>query len=93
MPNYKIPDAMRLQVEEQITKMLQLGIIEENNSPYCSPLVVVKKRDGSIRLCVNNIGLNERIESDLNGLDDPREILAKVAGGRYISTIDIRRAY
>ena len=62
---------MRPHVEKQITKMLQLGITEESNSPYCSPFVVVKKRDGSIRLCVNDIGLNERIESDLYGSADP----------------------
>ena len=50
---YKIPDSLKQEVEDQITKMLQLGLIEESDSEYSSPLAVVKKTDGSIRLCVN----------------------------------------
>ena len=55
MAAYKIPDALKPEVEFQIAKMLQLELIEESNSEYSSPLVVVKKTDGSIRLCVNYI--------------------------------------
>ena len=72
---YKAPDSLKPAVEDQITKMLQLGLIEESDIEYSSPLVVVKKTDGSIRLCVNYIALNERIETDQYGAANPNEIL------------------
>ena len=67
MAAYKIPDALKPEVEDQITKMLQFGLIVESDCEYSSPLVVVKETDGSIRLCVNYIALNERIETDQYG--------------------------
>ena len=40
-------------IEKVIQEMLQAGVIRASQSPYCSPIVLVKKKDGSCRLCVD----------------------------------------
>jgi len=58
---YRVPEAMRDAVEKELTKMLDLGIIQyDYNTRYNSPLVIVKKPDQSVRLCNNFINLNRK---------------------------------
>ena len=59
-PPYKIPDAMKDEVESELMKMLELGIIQhDEDTKWNSPLIVVKKREG-IRLVNNFIALNKK---------------------------------
>ena len=54
MKSYPVPYAMIDQVDSEIeNKMLKLWVIEESNSPYSSPFVIVKKKDGTNRLCID----------------------------------------
>ena len=50
---YPIPHAMQETVDKELENMLQMGIIEPSTSPYASPIVVVRKPDGSNRVCVD----------------------------------------
>ena len=50
---YPLPYAMRENLKKEIEDMLSLGIIRESNSPFASPIVIVKKKDGSDRICVD----------------------------------------
>ncbi|KAK3878533.1 hypothetical protein Pcinc_016832 [Petrolisthes cinctipes] len=56
---YPAPAQLRKVVEEEVTRMLEMEIIEPSSSPYCSPVVLVKKSDGSYRLCVEFRFLND----------------------------------
>ena len=56
---YPLPYALRETVNREIDDMLRLGIIERSDSPYASPIVLVKKRDGSNRFCVDFRKLNK----------------------------------
>ena len=56
---YIMPYAIRQKVEEDVKNMLHAGIIEKSKSAYGASIVVVKKKDDSIRLCVDYKGLNE----------------------------------
>ena len=54
MKSYSVPYAMIYQVDSEIeNKMLKLGVIEESNSSYSSPFVIVKKKDGTNRFCID----------------------------------------
>ena len=92
-PRLLIRAWLQPEVERQLTKMLELGLIRESDSDVSSPLVLVRKKDGSIRLCVSYVALNESIEMDHYGAANPDDILSHSAGSRFISTIDIRSAY
>ena len=50
---YPLPYAMRENLKKEIKDMLSLGIIRQSNSPFASPIVIVKKKDGSDRICVD----------------------------------------
>ena len=58
--------AVRLKGESQkkIEDMLSLGIIRESNSPFAIPIVIVKKKDGSNRICVDDRNLNKLTVAD-----------------------------
>ena len=73
--------------------MLQAGIIEPSNSERGAPLVVVKKKDGSLRLCVDFRRLNSMSESDaylIPRIDDLIDILGKA---KYISALNLTHGY
>jgi hypothetical protein len=92
-PPYKIPDALKEQVEEQITKLLENGFIQESQSSYSAPLLVVKKRGNKIRLVNNFKRLNDITQDDGYLMADPAEILTKAAGAKFVSTIDLRNFF
>jgi len=50
---YPLPHAMQSEVEKELDTMLKLGVIEPCTSSYVSPIVVVRKPDGSKRICVD----------------------------------------
>ena len=91
LPPYRIPQAYRDTVKQEIQEMLQAGIIEPSNSEWGAPLVLVKKKDGSLRLCVDFRRLNSVSESDaypMPRIDDLIDLLGKA---KYISTLDLTR--
>ncbi len=56
---YRIPHAWRDQIKKEIQAMLDAGIIVPSDSPWTSPIVLVKKKDGSIRLCVKPLTIEK----------------------------------
>ena len=72
---------------------MKLGLIHESDSDFNSPLVLGKKKDGSIRLCVRYVAFNKRSETDQYGAANLDDILSRAAGSRFISTVDIGSAY
>ncbi|KAL1279885.1 hypothetical protein QQF64_014485 [Cirrhinus molitorella] len=61
---YRIPEARRQAVEEEVQDMLKLGVIEPSRSPWSSPVVMVPKPDGTLRFCNDFRRLNEISEFD-----------------------------
>ena len=59
-----MPDTLKPPVETEIIKLLENGFIVECAIDFSSPLVIMRKRDGSMRLCCNNIADNERLVDD-----------------------------
>jgi hypothetical protein len=48
---YRIPEAQREAVKQEVEAMLRMGFVEESHSAWCSPIVLVPKPDGSLRFC------------------------------------------
>ncbi|GFN80209.1 transposon tf2-6 polyprotein [Plakobranchus ocellatus] len=55
---YPLPFVSQEFLKTEISQLLSLGVIEHSTSPYCSPVVIVKKKDGSLHLCIDLRKLN-----------------------------------
>ena len=73
--------------------MIDLGVIEPSSSPYASPVVIVKKKDGSNRFCCDYRKLNQVTITDAEPIPDQEENFAKLAGDKYFTKIDLSKGY
>ena len=90
---YLLPYAKRGEIREEIKNMMDTGIVKELNSPYASPLVVVKKKDGSNRMCVDYRKLNLVTVADPAPMTTAEDLFGKLGKCLYYSTIDLNKGY
>ena len=90
---YRIPEARRAAIKEEVEKMLRLGVIEESHSPWSSPIVIVPKPDGTLRFCNDFRKLNEVSRFDSYPMPRTDEMIERLGPARYISTLDLTKGY
>ena len=73
--------------------MLSLDIIERSESSFCNLLLIVEKKDGKLRLCLDARFLNDQVESDNESALLISEIIQRLSGVQYFSTIDLTSGY
>ena len=89
----RIPEKLLPEVQKQVTEMERKGIIQRSNSPYCSPVLLTKKADGTYRFCIDFRELNRVTVKDAFPMPQMEEIFAKLHSARLISLIDLRSGY
>ena len=92
-PARRIPFALRGTVEEMVQKMLEQGVVEPSHSPWSSPVVLVEKKDGSRRFCVDYRRLNAVTKMDVYPLPRIDDTLDSLAGSQYFTTLDLASGY
>ena len=80
-------------VEEEVGRMLDDDIIEPSNAAWASPLVIVKKKDGARRFCIDYRKLNQVTIKDSYPLPKIEEALDALAGSMYFCSLDLASAY
>ena len=77
--SYAVPFSMRDVVDDEVRKMLELGIIESSDSPYCSPVVLVRKKDNSFRFCVDFRAINACSQFATEPMPNAEDIFSNLA--------------
>ena len=90
---YPLPYAKRGEIREEIKNMMDTGIVRESSSPYASPLVVVKKKDGSNRMWVDYQKLNLVTVAGPAPMTTAVDLFGKLGKCQYYSTIDLSKGY
>uniref|UniRef100_A0A5S6PZG1 RNA-directed DNA polymerase n=2 Tax=Trichuris muris TaxID=70415 RepID=A0A5S6PZG1_TRIMR len=90
LPPRRIPEQFRDAVQEQIQKMLDEGIIRRSQSPWLAPAVFTRKKDGSLRLCVDYRQLNKCTRRDCYPLPLPDEVQGRLKGASTFSVLDLQ---
>ena len=90
---YPIPQAKIEKVKEKVQAMLDLDVIEESNSPWSSPYVMVPKTDGTTRFCVNFKKVNSFSKFDAYSMPRIEEIIGRLGCSRYITKLDLCKGY
>ena len=90
---YPLPYAMREELRNEVDTMLEIGVVRPSTSPYTSPIVMVKKKDGFNSLCVDFRKLNKITEVDPEPMTTAEDLFQRLSGKKYLSKIDLTKGY
>ena len=89
----RIPPQMYDEVKTHLQEMLDLGAIRPSNSLWASAIVLVRKKDGRLRFCIDLRKLNNRTVKDAYSLPRIESILDSLGGAQIFSTLDLKAGY
>jgi len=90
---YRLSTAELDELRRQLDDLLEKGFIRPSKSPYASPVIFVRKQDGTLRMCVDYRGLNKVTVKDKYPLPRIEELLDRLKGAKIFSKLDLRSGY
>lgn len=90
---YRVSATEREVICRQVKEMLQDDVIQPSRSPWASPVVLVEKKDGTLRFCVDYRKLNKITKKDVYPLPRIDDSLDRLRNARYFSSLDLRSGY
>jgi hypothetical protein len=89
----RIPFGLRDEAQKEVESMLTKGVIEPSNSPWAAPVVLVRKKDQSLRYCVDFRRLNSITKKDSYPLPRIDEALDSLGNSKFFTTLDLASGY
>ena len=90
---YRIPYTQQEEIRKKIQEMADNEIIRKSSSPWTSPIVIVKKKDGTLRICIDYRRLNEVTRKDTYPLPRIDGMLDKLGRSTIFTTLDLQSGY
>lgn len=90
---YRYPPSLKDEIEQQVAEMLRKGIIQPSQSPFSSPILLVKKKDGTCRFCVDCRHLNALTFKSRFPIPIFDELIDELARAKWFSTLDLNSGY
>jgi len=81
------------EVQKQLTELVDLGFVRPSSSAFASPVLLVKKHDGSWRMCVDYRGVNAATQKNSYPLPKIDELFEQLAGAKCFSKLDLHSGY
>ena len=85
----RVPHLLKAKMDDLVKEMLERGIVVPSASPWASPVVLVRKKDGTYRFCVDYRRLNTVTKTEVYPLPRIDDYLDTLAGAKYFSTLDL----
>ena len=92
-PCFRLSEVHKQAITAQVSELLQQGLIRPSNSPWASRLLMVPKKDGTLRLCIDYHDLNQVTKRDGYPLPRTDNLLHDMAHARYFSKLDLQQGY
>ena len=92
-PPRREPIHLRAEAEKEVQSMLDKGVIEPSTSPWSSPVVLVRKKDSSIRYCIDYRKVNNVTKKDSFPIPSIEESLTALKDAKFFSTLDLCSGY
>ena len=93
LPVRRTPDALKVVIRTQVEEMLAHNIIRDSSSPYAAPVVIVPKKNGERRFCIDYRELNKQTIKDKYPLPRIDDTIDALHGSKYFSTLDLFSGY
>ena len=90
---YPVPFSALPIVDKEVEYMLKMGVIEKSTSAYSQPYVLVKKKCGQTRFCIDFRALNKLTISDAEPIPEFEEMLTQIEGCKFFTQIDLAKGY
>ena len=90
---YKMSLPEAIELKEKLRQLLEQGFIRPSNSPWGAPILFQKKKDGSLRLCIDDRGLNQVTVKNKYPIPRIDELLDRLHGSKVFTNIDLRSRY
>ena len=90
---YPLLYAMREELRNEVDAMLEIGAMRPSTSPYASPIIMVKKKDGFNRVCIDFQKLIKITEVDPEPITTAEDLFPRLSGKKYLSKIDLTKGY
>ena len=89
----RMPPHLYDEVRAYLKEMLDLSAIRKSQSPWSSPIVLVRKKDGKLRFCIDLRKLNQRTVRDNYSLPNIDHMLKQLEGAQWFCTLDLKSGY
>lgn len=89
----RLPVHQSDEVRDHVNQLLQEGLIAPSSSPWAAPIVVVRKTDGSLRLCVDYRKLNSNTVKDAFPIPRIEDAIDSMSKAKYFTTLDLASGY
>jgi hypothetical protein len=92
-PLRRYSDAEQEEIAKQIQELIEKGFIQPSTSPFGAPVLFVRKKDGTLRMCIDYRRLNSITIKNAYPLPRIDDLLDQLHGAQYFSSIDLRSGY
>ncbi|MCO5561695.1 hypothetical protein L7F22_015318 [Adiantum nelumboides] len=92
-PPYRVSQAQQEEIMRQVNELVEKGMVRPSSSPFCSPVLLVHKKDDTYRMCVDYRALNKITIKNRFPVPRIEDLFDKLQGSTYFSRIDLKSGY